>query len=297
MLEARLSEGTYREVRQATWEDFAAAHVASIAGDSNRSIAKNTLREFGQLYNVQPRQVTHVMLKAYVASLRKRGNSAATINKKFRYLRSAFNEGVEDGYLAKNPMGKRWKWEPEQEVYPREVTPAEEAKMLASAEELFGFRMRSLIYVDLNCGGRCGEILGLRWKNIDLEPIDEAEVTFPKTKGRKPRRVPVNPEVVTVLQRLKAQTLQDGGPFRSWSYDQVQGMFERVLKHAGVTGVTLHDLRRTYATRLIRRGVELSAVQRLCGHSAIQTTLKYYNAVHKDSDLRAAVAKLREDVG
>ena len=95
-----------------------------------------------------------------------------------------------------------------------------------------------------------------------------------------------------MLRRVKLQTMQDGGPFvglnRSW-----QRRWDKLLKVSEVDHVTLHDLRRTYITRLIRAGVPLPTVQKLAGHVSITTTLKYYNAVNRE-DLRAGVKLLNK---
>ncbi len=56
--------------------------------------------------------------------------------------------------------------------------------------------------------------------------------------------------------------------------------------------ITIHDLRRTYITQLIRGGASLPTVQQLAGHATVTTTVEFYNEVN-DSDLREAVAKKR----
>ena len=73
-------------------------------------------------------------------------------------------------------------------------------------------------------------------------------------------------------------------------------MWGRVVTEAVVQDITIHDLRRTYITRLIRAEVPLPTVQELAGHADIKTTLKYYNWVSSD-DKRKAVKRLQRDVG
>ena len=182
-----------------------------------------------------------------------------------------------------------WQWQREDEKAIRIVTPDEEAALLDAAEALYGPRMRAFIYVALNSGGRRGELVSLQWTDIDLE---DGSVLFRQTKGRRDRRVPVNPEVVAALRRLQALTLQEGGPFVGMN-DNLGRRWARVIRQAGVSGVSIHDLRRTYITRLIRAGVPLPTVQRLAGHADIKTTLAHYNWV-SDADLREGVAKLRK---
>ncbi len=71
----------------------------------------------------------------------------------------------------------------------------------------------------------------------------------------------------------------------------MQRRWGSILVAAEVSGVTPHDLRRTYVTGLVRAGVPLPTVQKLAGHADIKTTIEYYNWV-SDGDLREGVAKL-----
>jgi integrase len=82
---------------------------------------------------------------------------------------------------------------------------------------------------------------------------------------------------------------------RRWA-DNLSRIWGRVRSKAGVPDVTIHDLRRTFITRLVRAGVPMPTVQKLAGHSNIQTTLTYYNWVSTE-DLRAGIRKLQRDVG
>lgn len=299
ILQDQLRKGTYQEIKRVSWSEFTGAFVASLPGERHRAMCQQTLDEFGELMHVSPRQVTTTTVKAYIAKLKAQKTlSPATINKRVRYLRMAFICAVDEGYITKSPIGRKWRWEAEEDPVPREVTLAEEAAILGKAEELHGWAFRMFIETALATGGRRSELLGLSWDRIELEGDDPAIVFAHegavRTKGKKTRRVPINPEHRDLLLRLKAQTLQDGGPFRRWTDSTVDKAFQAVAKAASVPDVVIHDLRKTFVTRLIRRGNELTGVQRLAGHAHMSTTLKYYNAVHSAPDLRAAVATLRK---
>ena len=100
---------------------------------------------------------------------------------------------------------------------------------------------------------------------------------------------------MNALRRLQVQTLKDGGPFVGLA-SRLSKEWAATLAKAEVEGLTVHDLRRTYVTRLIRAGVPLPTVRKLAGHSSIETTLRYYNWV-SDDDLREGMAKLGQAVG
>lgn len=292
-LETELVEGTYTSTRRIKWDAFVAEHVAIIPGKLHAREAERTLDEFGTVCapgNLD--RVTFAMVERFVGYLRTdtadhKANRLATINKKLRYLAGAFTKAIDRDYLARSPM-KGWRWQREDKKKIRVASEAEEAVLIEQACELYGDRLRGLIVMALNTGGRRGELLTLVWDRIDLP---DGRVTFVKTKGKRDRVVFINPDVVAMLRRLQARTIREGGPFIGMSGD-LSRQWRRVRDKAGITDLSIHDLRRTYVTRLIRTGVPLPTVQRLAGHSNIKTTIEYYNRIDED-DLRAATVPVK----
>jgi integrase len=76
---------------------------------------------------------------------------------------------------------------------------------------------------------------------------------------------------------------QDGGPYRSFST-----AFERAIRQAGVTDFIFHDLRHTFASRLVMRGVDLATVKEFLGHKSLPMTLRYTHrsSGHKQDTVR-----------
>ena len=150
LLERELEEGTFHLVRKAGWSQFVEDHVAKIPGRRNAVEAARTLKEFGKVCKVTgPRFVTFSTIERYVAHLRreddqKKANSVATINKKLRYLRAAFNMAVKRGYAKANPMDG-WRWDREDEKAIRIVSDVEEIAILNAAEAAYGFRWWAFI--------------------------------------------------------------------------------------------------------------------------------------------------------
>lgn len=290
-LEDQLERGTFKDVRKIGWAEFVEDHVGKIEGACNRTEAKRTLDEFGTMVPVRTlSSVKYATIESYIAKLRKGGNSVATRNKKCRYLRAAFNRAIKRGYASTNPVTSDL-FQTEEQRQIRIIDKTEEAKLLTAADELYGFRLRAFIQTALSTGARRGELLGLTWMNVTLDDGD-ASVLFTHTKGRKDRSVPVDDDVADVLLRLKAKTLQAGGPFVGLA-DNIGRMWRRIVEHAGTLNVSMHDLRRTFVTRLIQCGVPLPTVQRLAGHSNIKTTLAHYNRVDT-TDMRKAIERLRK---
>jgi len=284
---AELRGGRVTDLRPVTWQAFTDEHVSMMTGGLHAADVRRTLEDFGEQFGVSPRRVTYGMVEAHVDALRARGFGQATVNKRLRLLRGAFNKGVQRGYLAVNPMANG-RFEAVDLRAPRIVTPDEETALLDAAEKEAGLRMRAFVYVALNTGARRGELLGLTWDRVDFEG---ERVHFTHTKGKRDRYVPIGKPVVDLLRRLQMQTLKHGGPFVGMM-DAIAHKWSAIVERAKVAAVTPHDLRRTYVTRLIRAGVPLPTVQKLVGHADIQTTMVYYTWV-SDGDLKDGVAKLQ----
>lgn len=115
-------------------------------------------------------------------------------------------------------------------------------------------------------------------------------------KLRPTRVIPLNNTAVGCLKRLaKIQSMQgyvffdeDGNPF---SANCLKKVFKRAIKSSKVVHCRFHDLRHTFATRLVQSGkVDLYKVSKLLGHSSIEVTWRY--AHHCPESLRAGVAVL-----
>ena len=95
VLEWELTQGTHQEIRRIGWADFVTEHVRLIVGGSNAVEARHALDEFSELLNVtDPRGVTFATVESFAELLRANGNATATVNKKLRYLRAAFNRAI-----------------------------------------------------------------------------------------------------------------------------------------------------------------------------------------------------------
>ena len=162
-----------------------------------------------------------------------------------------------------------------------------------------------LYYLDLATGLRRGELLGLKWTDIDLDrgvlkiqraisrqngKVVEAPL---KTKKRLPHTA-----VVGRRDRRSKGTEKNkvgssewvfpsptGGPM---SPDSVLHMLHRVLKRAGLPRIRFHDLRHTFATMALQNGVDVKTVSSMLGHYSAGFTLDTYAHVTTDAQLKAA---------
>jgi integrase len=131
----------------------------------------------------------------------------------------------------------------------------------------------------------------LKWENVDFET---KEITIVETKDDEDRVVPMNPILFDLLMTLKSQ---DGNseyvftnPRTRRHYVEIKRTFVSSCKKADVEDLHFHDLRHTYASRLVRNGVDLNTVKELLGHSSIITTQRYLHSQIEQK--RAAVYSL-----
>ncbi len=289
-LEQELEKGTYREVKRIPWTQFSDEVTSYIAG-SHEVESKRSLKEFGEVCNpLSARDVRPSMIRAYVEHCKEKGNAIATINKKLRYLRLAFNQAIQLDYASVNPLD-RWSWQKEPKRELRILSANEEIKLLASCEKLYGFQMVTFAKFLLETWARHSEATKLLWEDVRFE---DACVYFRSTKSHEDRFVPIGgrSSLVGEMRRLQAMTLKDGGPFRSMARTSViDKQWRCILKDAELEHITRHDMRRTGITRALVDGMPPVLVKEMAGHKSLSTTMQYYVKVTRE-DLRKAVDRL-----
>lgn len=150
-----------------------------------------------------------------------------------------------------------------------------------------------IVKVALNTGLRKGEIFGLLWTDVDLAR-GQLTVRGAGAKSGQTRYVPLNQEAVAVIsawRRLSAESehvfpgREAGEPL-----DDVKKAWLPVVKAAKLANFTFHDLRHTFASKLVMAGVDLNTVRELLGHADLKMTLRYAHLAPEHK--AAAVAKL-----
>lgn len=196
----------------------------------------------------------------------------------------------------------------------RALTLKEQAKFLAAAEDNPLYPAFMLL---MTTGLRRGELLGLRWRNVNLtKKYLEIEENFVPVKGgavyQQPKtekskgKVPLIKPAVECLKKHRQQMLAEGlydkdrpvfcndagGPIMPRSFNH---RFEKLREKAGVgKAVTVHSLRHTFATRLLERGVSMKEVQELLRHEEMSTTADIYS--HVSEELKRAAAERLTDL-
>ena len=150
-------------------------------------------------------------------------------------------------------------------------------------------------------GLRRGELLGLRWSDVDLDrglPISSSStpyptVSFKATKGRRQRKVPVGVMLAGELREHRLRTgLRDGLVFGAGDEPldskALQQRADAAWAAAGLNRVTPHVCRHLYATLMAAAAVPLHALSRFMGHSSIAVTFDNYGHLFPGEEAQAA---------
>ncbi|MDT4864705.1 Tyrosine recombinase XerC [compost metagenome] len=159
-------------------------------------------------------------------------------------------------------------------------------------EVLFVDHLKPLVLLSLNTGMRRGEVFNLTWADVDLTN-KLVTVEGEGAKSGQTRHIPLNKEALETLKGWRKQHSKEVGfvfPGKKGErLDNVKKSWEGLLKLANVTGFRWHDLRHTFASKLVMAGVPLNTVRELLGHSDIAMTLRY---AHLAPDSKAAAVEL-----
>ncbi len=243
-----------------------------------------------------------------------RGLSGSTVNQAHRILHKALKDAVKWGVALRNVT--ETVTPPRKSTREMQVLPPADLKTLLYAAEEAG--MGSLLLLAAHTGLRRGELLGLKWQDVELSQgmlsVQRALrvvsgkgyiVAEPKSSADR-RRISLGPVAVTALRQhgaTQAELRLGLGPLwrdEDWVFtrsdgrhldpDVVTHRFRKLVQGLDIPRIRLHDLRHTHATLLLLAGVHPKVVQERLGHSSIAITLDTYSHVLPGLQEKAALA-------
>jgi integrase len=238
-------------------------------------------------------RITAEDIERYIATKR-RTLAVKTVRNHIGTIHSVFQVALRQGWchhnpvkLADRPVIKTT------ETRIRFLTQPEVNALLASdfPGDAFGSIERPLYLTAAMTGLRQGELLGLRWRDVDFEarrvrvvsPYVRGEFGDPKSEGSG-RSVPMAQRVADALSELRARSIysrdqdlvfchpETGHPL---DRSKLVRRFRQALSRAGVRTITFHELRHTFGTRMAAEGVPLRTLQQWMGHADSKTTQVY----------------------
>lgn len=265
--------------------------------DGYRSIIENHL--IPALGHLQLRKLQPEMIEAYYGKACEK-LSARTVQHHHRVLSEALKHAERRGHIGRNPCSLAAAPSPRKRIM-RTLTPAEVEIML---EHAASNQFYPVYYTAVSTGLRQAELLGLRWRSIDLDGlgISVSQVLYkrggvctfkePKTSGSS-RRVSMTPKLALFLRQYKAQRevlylergkilgLDDlvfandkGKPLDPCT---VTHNHARIARRAGLDGVRFHDLRHTFASIMLMKGAKPKVISEALGHASVAFTMDVYS--------------------
>ena len=228
-----------------------------------------------------------------------KGLSAKTVRNINQVISSAMDFAMAQRIISVNPC--KAVALPKVEHKEMQTIPAEQLQAFLTEAKASG--VYEMYYIELATGLRRGELLGLKWGDIDwkngiikvkrqIARVDGKVVEAPLKTKNSYRTVTISPQAVEVLKQQRAKTKDEfvfpspsGGPI---SPDSVNNMLKRVLERAGIPKVRFHDLRHTFATVALQNGVDIKTVSGMLGHFSAGFTLDTYAHVTTAAQKEAA---------
>ena len=290
-VKVQLIEGQYFERAEEQSRTFAELmdrfereHLVKLASrQTGNAFVKRFRAFFGErtLGEITPKLIVEYKSLRYAA-----GVKPASINRELTCLRKAFSLAKREWEWCRDNPVSRVSLEKGVTKRDRWLMEDEEARLLDTCPSW----LRELVVFALHSGMRLGEILSLTWTGVDL--FRRTATVFESKNGER-RTVPLNHTVMALLtEKAKVRHIKTALVFPSLAGTRLDpNHLRRALRpamaKAGIVNCHFHDLRHTFATRLVQSGVDLYKVQRLLGHKSPMMTQRY--AHHYPESLRDGV--------
>ena len=280
-------------------------------------IYKHIIPEIGQ---ISLNALTQNDLQQFYARLKKQGRlqpsekkgksvSDRMVRSCHAICRASLEKAILEGLITKNPsLGCKLPSKKGREM--QILSPSELGRFLARAKEEDYYEM---FLLELSTGMRRGEILGLKWSDLNLTngslriarqvvaAGSQTLVQAPKTKNSI-RTIILPPYMVELLAEMKKHKtcewifpspVKQGEPRNP---SAVYHRFKLILERSGCKNIRFHDLRHTFATMALENGMDVKTLSDMIGHVSAETTLNIYSHITDTMRLQAAV-KIDREIG
>lgn len=311
-----------------TLEDYLHQHYEPWAASQHKSGRDEIDRvrtAFAELLSCRLDEISAFAVERWRAARLKAGRRPATVNRDVSALRAALSRAIKWKLLkGPHPLSEVKPLKVDCGGVVRYLTPHEEQRLratLAARDEgrraereranawrrargypewpaygTYTDHLTPIVLLALNTGLRRGELFGLRWRDVDLGRA-LLTVRGDGAKSGQTRHVPLNREAVEVLTAwslvqphpLGGDTLVFAG-VEGAPLEDIKTAWLKVVRAAGIPSFRFHDLRHTFASKLVMAGVDLNTVRELLGHADLKMTLRYAHLAPEHK--AAAVAKL-----
>ena len=265
----------------------------------------HTRNHFHDLDGLKISRITTVTMEKFIGSRQEQGMNINTLRKILVTLNQIMAYAVRHNYIDHNPLtdAERPKGQGNDEEDQQDMTILMPPQIILLLDKVEDQKYETLFMVAIFSGARQGELLGLKWSDIDWDKkqihikrtFTKGRFFVPKTKESR-RKIDIGPKVMTQLKKWKLACPVNaldlvfpndaGGPI-NYS-NMVQRHFFPALKAAGLPRIRFHNLRHTFASLKIEQGENIKYIQSQLGHSSPMVTLTVYAHLMKDSNPESA---------
>jgi integrase len=301
------------------YADWAVSHQKR--GNETLQLLHSNFKPF---YNKKLSDITAWDIQSWRSGKEKAGLASSTINRRVTTLKAVLNKAVEWDVISVNPLNKIKPIKIDRNSRVRYLTSKEESSLRLALDqreadirkgrmsgnawrEVRGYKTRPtldaafadylkpMVLLALNTGLRRGELFNLTWDDVDLSR-KQLTVEGTTSKSGQTRHIPLNREAHKFLIDWQAQSggkLVFSSPVSNARFDNIKRSWEGLRDRAKLTNFVFHDLRHTFASKLVMANESLYVVKELMGHSTIQMTEKYAHLApeHKASAVERLVAQ------
>lgn len=286
------------DLRLTTWESYevmARVHIKPVLGAL-------------PLQDLRPEHLQ----KLYSDKL-KEGKSSRTVRYIHQVMHGALDQAIKNKLISGQNVSELTTLPSLEQRQVRAMTPEEQTNFLQHIKD---HRLGAAFLVLIGTGMRRGELLGLRWSDVDLnEGIINVRqgvvwtregIQFNDPKTKKSKRSFSVPQIILDQLKIHKEKMQaegffklDGPVFCSAAGTTIlphnfNKSFLVIRKKLGIEDINIHALRHTFATRMLEAGVSMKEVQELLGHAKIAMTADIYS--HVSPELKKASAQKMNDI-
>ena len=210
-----------------------------------------------------------------------------TLTSMRHFMGEIFKDAKEDGLVDKDPTASRRITIPSTKANEREALPLEQFREIITSLVLLSPADKRMLVLMMFTGMRRGEVLGLRWEDVDTKAGlihirrnvthaggNRPVIGTPKTKSGE-RDLPLDPFVLEALEPMQSAGFIFGGesPITMTTYNNT---WRRIKRTVDLHGATAHVFRHSYLTYMAGQSTDMKTLQAIAGHSTIGMTMNRY---------------------
>ena len=281
---------TFKDLMDKYLVEHSAVNKAASSHKRDKSLSAHLNKVFGEIYltDIAPK-----MISEYKTTRRNEGASPRTINYELVLMSHTFNLACGEWELVKENPVKKVEKEKVRNQIERWLSADEEKRLLKASPKW----LQEIIVFAINTGMRQSEILDLKWSQIDFS---RGTLTISEQKNEETDTLPLNKTALMILEeKFKLRKEEVDYVFTSQNGTRMGKRnlfraFDNARIRAKVQNFRFHDLRHTFATRLVQKGADLYKVQKLGRWKTLSMVTRYGH--HNAESLRSVIEIMDEGI-